>query len=67
MKTIRNQLLCWLLSGVAILLVAAGTCVFFTVRYVLLDRVEALHDQLGRVLDVALLLAILAYLLTRWR
>ncbi|MEM1295474.1 MAG: ATP-binding protein [Verrucomicrobiota bacterium] len=49
MKSIRNQLLVWLLGIVAVFLVVAGGCVFFTVRYVLFDGVEGELQQARKV------------------
>ncbi|MEM7009867.1 MAG: ATP-binding protein [Verrucomicrobiota bacterium] len=49
MTSIRRQLLFWLLSGVVVLLIAAGACVYFAVRYVLIDKVDTELDDARRV------------------
>ena len=49
MTSIRRELLFWLLSGVVILLIAASTCAWFAVRYVLIDEVDTELEDTRRV------------------
>ena len=50
MTSIRNRLLAWLLSGLALFLVAAGICIYFTVRFVLFSEVEEELQQARKVI-----------------
>ena len=50
MTSIRNRLLLWILSGVAILLALAGSCIYFTVRYVLISQVDEELQQARKVI-----------------